>query len=89
MKAPLPPHMVTGPSRVSMAEDLCYYFFAYFEMLPANRPQLYFSIFLQKIVASHYVLLLQYIGSIISDLEWEFSLVSSMKGEEFPKAEVV
>lgn len=89
MKAPLPPHMGTGPPRVSMAEDLCYYFSAHFKTLPTNRPQLYCSIFLQKIVASHYLLLLQYIGSIISDLEWEFSLVSSLKGEEFPKAEAV
>jgi hypothetical protein len=89
MKAPLPLHIITGPPRVSMAEDLCYHFSAHFNTLPINRPQLYCSIFLQKIVASHYLLLLQYIGSIISDLEWEFSLVSSLKGEEFPKAEAV
>jgi hypothetical protein len=33
------------------------------------------------------MLLLQYIGSIISDLEWEVSGLSSLKGEELPKAE--
>jgi len=87
MKTPPPSHRDTGPPRHSMLEDLCYYFSTHFKLLSPDRPQEYCSMYIKKIVASNYMLLLQYIGSIIADLEWEFSEVSSLKGDELPRAE--
>ena len=62
-----------GPSRVSMLEDLSYYWTQYGKDLVVKDDPIIATFFLKKIIASNYLLLVGYIGALLSELDYDVS----------------
>ena len=62
-----------GPSRESMLEDLSYYWTHYAKDMPVEDDPIIATFFLKKIVASNYLLLIGYIGALLSELDYDVS----------------
>ena len=56
-----------------MLEDLCFYWTNYASHLDVQDEPAISTIFLKKIVASNYLLLIEYIRGMLSNLEWSLS----------------
>jgi hypothetical protein len=62
-----------GPPRTSMFDDICYYFEKHpsaLNVIPDPRSA---TVFAQKIIASHFLLLAQYTFNQLSHLEWQLT----------------
>jgi hypothetical protein len=61
------------PPRSSMFDDLCHYFKNHADLLRIDENPHSATVFLQKIIASHYMLLAEYNRALLSHLEWLLS----------------
>jgi len=59
----------SGPSRESMLEDICYYWTNHQTCVNNLEEPIVSTIFLKKIVASNYLVLIEYIRGMLSNLE--------------------
>jgi hypothetical protein len=80
-------YIPTGPGRISMFDDLCYYFSTHFDLLTENQESTIAAVFAKKIVASHYLQLIRFIHGIIGDLEWRCAGARNLNRGEVPFAE--
>jgi hypothetical protein len=69
----------TGPPRTSMRDDLIHYWNVHYSLFPSLSSPEIATFFLRKIAASHYMQLLQWVGSVISAQEWSLSRKDSLK----------
>ncbi|MCJ1443638.1 MAG: hypothetical protein MMC23_004137 [Stictis urceolatum] len=60
----------SGPQRESMLDDICYYWTSYHNLVEVGADPQIATIFLQKIIASHYMLLLEFLSARQNRLEW-------------------
>ncbi|KAE9367591.1 hypothetical protein N431DRAFT_494540 [Stipitochalara longipes BDJ] len=67
-----------GPSRVSMLEDICFYFITHPEVFdPTGNDPTIATIFLKKMAATHWMHLVDYLNASAHNLEHQFSKNSS------------
>ncbi|KAG8528225.1 uncharacterized protein KY384_007142 [Bacidia gigantensis] len=62
-----------GPTRESVLEDVCYYFFHHASCIDIQDDPMICTLFLKKIVASNYMVLIEYVKATLSTLEWSLS----------------
>ena len=62
-----------GPSRESMLEDICYYWTHHASCIDIQDDPSISTLFLQKIIASNYMVLIGYVKAMLSTLEWSLS----------------
>ncbi len=62
-----------GPSRESMLEDICYYWTNHSACVDNQEEPMVSAIFLKKIIASNYLILIEYIRAMLSNLEIAWS----------------
>ena len=62
-----------GPSRESMLEDLSHYWTQYAKDILVEDDPIIATFFLKKIIASNYLLLIGYIGALLSELDYDVS----------------
>ena len=62
-----------GPSRESMLEDICYYWIYHSSCIDVQDDPSISTLFLKKIIASNYMVLIEYVRAILSTLEWSVS----------------
>ena len=63
----------TGPSRESILEDICYYWIHHGSTIDMAHDPSISTVFLKKIVASNYMVLIEYVRAMLSTLEWSLS----------------
>lgn len=63
----------SGPSRESMLEDICYYWTNHQTCVDNLEEPIVATVFLKKIVASNYLILVEYIKGMLSNLEFPWS----------------
>lgn len=69
-----------GPSRDCMLEDICFYYQQCGDILgPPDNP-MSATVFLKKIVASHYLQLIDFVRAILSDSQWPLSRKNNLGG---------
>jgi CorA-like Mg2+ transporter protein len=73
-----------GPPRKSMLEDLCFYWDKYGSHLVEKSGPGIATVFMQKIVASHYMQLLDFLRANISNLEYQLSRRDNLTGIQIP-----
>ena len=62
-----------GPTRKSTLEDICYYWIHHASLVDVQDDPSISTIFLKKIVASNYMMLIEYGKAMLSTLEWSLS----------------
>lgn len=62
-----------GPSRESILEDICYYWIHHASYIDIQHDPSVSTLFLKKIVASNYLVLIEYVKAMLSTLEWSLS----------------
>ena len=62
-----------GPKRESALEDLCHYWHHHWSRVDVSDSPLATTIFLKKIIASNYMVMHEYLRSLLSELEWFLS----------------
>jgi hypothetical protein len=73
-----------GPPRASMFEDLCFYWTEHGDKLQESLGSAFATLFLHKIVASHYMQLLEFIHANVANLEFQLSRRDSLKDIHTP-----
>ena len=73
-----------GPPRTSMLEDLCFYWTEHGDKLEENLGPTFPTLFMHKIVASHYMQLLEFARANIANLEFQLSRRDSLKNIHIP-----
>jgi hypothetical protein len=73
-----------GPPRTSMLEDLCFYWIEHGDKLEEIQGSAYISLFMYKIVASHYMQLLEFARANVANLEFKLSRRDSLKDIHIP-----
>jgi hypothetical protein len=63
----------SGPPRTSLRDDLVYYWNTHYSLIPSLSVPSDTTLFPRKIIASHYMLLLTSIRSVLSSQEWQLS----------------
>jgi hypothetical protein len=63
----------SGPPRSSMFDDLCYYYEKHADLVKPDGNPHSVTMFLKKIIASHYMLLAEYNRALLEHLEWLLS----------------
>ena len=63
----------SGPSRESLLEDICYYWTNHWTCIDIQDEPVVSTIFLKKIIASNYMILIEYIRGMLSNLEIAWS----------------
>jgi CorA-like Mg2+ transporter protein len=66
-------HIPEGPPRTSMLEDLCFYWNEYGAYLVKNSSPATATVFVQKVVVSNYMQLIEFVRANISNLEYQLS----------------
>ena len=62
-----------GPNRFSALEDICHYWHHHGSSINVGTSPTASTVFLKKIIASHYMVLNEYIRALLSELEWFLS----------------
>lgn len=62
----------SGPPRVSMLDDICFYLVNHSSLLDCADPESV-ALFVRKIVASHYHQLIEFLRSTVSSIQWSMS----------------
>ena len=62
-----------GPSRESILEDICYYWTNHASCINIQDDPAVSTVFLKKIIASNYMVLIEYGKAMLSTLEWSLS----------------
>ena len=62
-----------GPSRASIIEDISYYWCTYGHRVEVGADPLITTLFMQKIIASHYMHYIGYFSSLVAYLDWALS----------------
>jgi hypothetical protein len=73
-----------GPPRTSMLEDLCFYWTEHGDKLEDNLGTTFATLFMHKIVASHYIQLLEFARANVANLEFQLSRRDSLKDIHIP-----
>jgi len=73
-----------GPPRTSMLEDLCFYWTEHGDKLEDNLDPVFATLFMRKIVASHYMQLLEFAHGNVANLEFQLSRRDSIKDIHIP-----
>lgn len=73
-----------GPPRTSMLEDLCFYWTEHGDKLEENLGPAFATLFMRKIVASHYMQLLEFARANVANLEFQLSRRDSLKDIHIP-----
>jgi CorA-like Mg2+ transporter protein len=73
-----------GPPRTSILEDLCFYWRKHRSKLPEELGPETVTVFLQKIVASNYMQLIDFVRTNISTLEFQLSRRSNLSSIQTP-----
>jgi hypothetical protein len=73
-----------GPPRTSMLEDLSFYWTEHGDKLGENLGPTFATLFMQKIVASHYMQLLEFARANVANLEFQLSRRDSLKDVHTP-----
>jgi len=60
-----------GPERISMMDDLCFYWKTHGSLIGVENDPSLATIFLQKIIASNYSILVEYLKSQLNELEFD------------------
>ena len=63
----------TGPSRDSILEDICYYWMHHASCIDIKHCPSVSTVFLKKVIASNYMILIEYVKAMLSTLEWSLS----------------
>ena len=63
----------SGPSRESILEDICYYWTNHSTCVDFQEEPVVSTIFLKKIIASNYLILIEYVRGMLSNLEIAWS----------------
>lgn len=74
----------SGPPRTSMLEDLCFYLVEHECHLAENSGPAIAAVFIQKIVASNYIQLIEFVRANICNLEYQLSRRSNLTGIQIP-----
>ena len=73
-----------GPPRKSMLEDLCFYWDKHGSHLAGKSGPGIATVFMQKIVASNYMQLVDFLRANISNLEYQLSRRDNLTGIQIP-----